>query len=151
MIPAIQTHFDLHHFRSRSEARWAVFFDAMNWQFQYEPEGFALPFGPYLPDFFLPQLQCYFEVKPSEKPKHDPKYGVQDRSQILAEELALATGKPCLIVYGTPYDLWNYPGMTFLAEGTGELNFDHDDFRLGLGAHGARYRSAVKAATSKRF
>jgi hypothetical protein len=43
-------------YRSRTEARWAVFFDALNMRHFYEPEGFALPHGPYLPDFLLPDV-----------------------------------------------------------------------------------------------
>ena len=52
---AIQTRYKGYHFRSRLEARWAVFFDAMGLEWEYEPEGFELPSGEwYLPDFFLP-------------------------------------------------------------------------------------------------
>ena len=51
-------------FRSRLEARWAVFFDALGEKWEYEKEGFDLPFGgPYLPDFWLPYQQCWVEVK----------------------------------------------------------------------------------------
>jgi len=41
-------------FRSRLEARWAVFFDALNIRWKYEPEGYVLNDGTsYLPDFYL--------------------------------------------------------------------------------------------------
>lgn len=41
-------------FRSRLEARWAVFFDALNIQWKYELEGYVLKNGmSYLPDFYL--------------------------------------------------------------------------------------------------
>ena len=51
-------------FRSRLEARWAVFFDAMGIEWEYEPEGIVLSDGTnYLPDFYLPHFHCYFEVK----------------------------------------------------------------------------------------
>lgn len=53
-IKPIQTHYKGYHFRSRLEARWAVFFDAIGWQWEYEPEGFDLGEGDfYLPDFRL--------------------------------------------------------------------------------------------------
>lgn len=51
-IKPIQTIYNGYHFRSRLEARWAVFFDALNIKYEYEPEGYVLPNGTcYLPDF----------------------------------------------------------------------------------------------------
>ena len=51
---AINTRYAGHLFRSRLEARWAVFMDALGWQWDYEPEGFDLPHtGLYLPDFLV--------------------------------------------------------------------------------------------------
>lgn len=51
-------------FRSRLEARWAVFFDALGIRYEYEPEGYNLPNGiGYLPDFYLPDLKIWIEVK----------------------------------------------------------------------------------------
>ena len=46
-------------YRSRTEARWACFFVAAGINFTYEPEGFALDNGNYLPDF---KLRAYNEV-----------------------------------------------------------------------------------------
>lgn len=54
IIKAIETEYNGYRFRSRLEARWAVFFDAIGATYQYEPEGFALKDGSmYLPDFYL--------------------------------------------------------------------------------------------------
>lgn len=39
-IKAIQTFYKGYHFRSRLEARWAVFFDTLGIKYQYEIEGF---------------------------------------------------------------------------------------------------------------
>src|SRR5690349_16214156 len=52
-IKAIETQYRGYRFRSRLEARWAVFFDAQGLRWEYEPEGFDLPSGWYLPDFRL--------------------------------------------------------------------------------------------------
>lgn len=53
-LKAIQTYYGGYKFRSRLEARWAVFFDACNLDWEYESEGFKLPDGvKYLPDFIL--------------------------------------------------------------------------------------------------
>lgn len=54
MIKAIETVYKGYRFRSRLEARWAVFFDAMGFDWSYEPQGFDLgKLGWYLPDFVL--------------------------------------------------------------------------------------------------
>ena len=50
-IQAIETTYNGYRFRSRLEARWAVFFDAIGQEYEYEPEGFELMSGRYLPDF----------------------------------------------------------------------------------------------------
>lgn len=57
-MQAIQTKYNGYKFRSRLEARWAVFFDAAGIEYQYEPEGFKLDDGTmYLPDFYLPNVR----------------------------------------------------------------------------------------------
>lgn len=54
-IKAIETQYKGYRFRSRLEARWAVFFDALGIEWQYEKEGFDLgDAGWYLPDFWFP-------------------------------------------------------------------------------------------------
>ena len=54
-MKAIDTIYNGYKFRSRLEARWAVFFDAAGIKYEYEPEGFDLGGGClYLPDFYLP-------------------------------------------------------------------------------------------------
>ena len=53
-MKAIETEYKGYRFRSRLEARWAVFFDACGGRWEYEPEGYVLPDGQYyLPDFLL--------------------------------------------------------------------------------------------------
>ncbi|MBT9314368.1 PDDEXK family nuclease [Leptothoe spongobia] len=63
-LKAIETRYQGCLFRSRLEARWAVFFDALEIPWEYEKEGYDLgEAGWYLPDFWLPQQQCFFEAK----------------------------------------------------------------------------------------
>lgn len=50
-MKAIETKYKGYRFRSRLEARWAVFFDACGYSWEYEPEGFDLEGIYYLPDF----------------------------------------------------------------------------------------------------
>ena len=53
-MKVIETKYKGYLFRSRLEARWAVFFDACGVKWEYEPEGFDLGEGIYyLPDFLL--------------------------------------------------------------------------------------------------
>jgi len=66
-IKAIQTRAFGCYFRSRLEARWATFFNTMGWSWEYEPEGFELESGRYLPDFKVQEsnhVLTWFEVKP---------------------------------------------------------------------------------------
>jgi hypothetical protein len=50
-------------FRSRLEARWAIFFDELGVEWDYEPETFVTKYGYYMPDFFLPSINKWFIVK----------------------------------------------------------------------------------------
>jgi hypothetical protein len=51
---AIQTRYNGHLFRSRLEARWAVWLDSLGIKYAYEVQGFSLDGEAYLPDFWLP-------------------------------------------------------------------------------------------------
>lgn len=69
MIKPIETHYKGYRFRSRLEARWAVFFDSLKIEWQYEPEGFEINGKHYLPDFYLPEYKLYAEIKPCDQPQ----------------------------------------------------------------------------------
>jgi len=93
MIKAIQTKYNRRFFRSRLEARWAVFFDALGIQYEHEPEGYDLGSAQYLPDFWLPTFNfdgLFCEVKPLGS--HFPK----------AEQFALITGFSIWLCCGPP-------------------------------------------------
>ena len=65
-IRAIETRYKGYRFRSRLEARWAVFFDELGEEWRYEEQGYDLgELGWYLPDFYLPKRQFYAEIKPA--------------------------------------------------------------------------------------
>lgn len=67
----IETSYAGCRFRSRLEARWAVFFDSIGIVWHYEHQGYELEHRlsntpgtyRYLPDFWLPGLNAYFEAK----------------------------------------------------------------------------------------
>ena len=63
-IRPIETIYRGYRFRSRLEARWAVFFDRCSVRYDYEPQGFELPSGRYLPDFHF-NNGGFLEVKPA--------------------------------------------------------------------------------------
>jgi hypothetical protein len=74
-IKAIETTYKGYRFRSRLEARWAVFFDTLGIEWKYEDQGYEKEIFVgegrtetlrYLPDFFLPNRHgtgVFVEVK----------------------------------------------------------------------------------------
>jgi hypothetical protein len=75
-IKAIETKAFGHRFRSRLEARWALFFEEMEMGWEYEPEGFEIDGICYLPDFRVWTPFCkpiWYEVKPKTV-LHDHKF-----------------------------------------------------------------------------
>lgn len=92
-IQAIQTRYLGYEFRSRLEARWACFFTALGIPWHYEPEGYDLEPGVrYLPDFYLPSIDTFFEVK-GEAPTQEE----EDKAGLLGEGL----DKRVVIAFGT--------------------------------------------------
>ncbi len=86
-ILPIETRYRGYRFRSRLEARWAVFFDVMGIQYLYEHQGFDINGRWYLPDFYLPEFSTYAEVKPK---------------RFTREEYDLAAALGCLLLDGVP-------------------------------------------------
>lgn len=80
-------------FRSRMEARWAVFMDTLGIPYDYEPEGFELGGLRYLPDFYLPNQDAYLEIK---NPNAEP----VDFEKI--KRLVLATKKTVFVLSSNP-------------------------------------------------
>lgn len=132
-IKPIETYYKGYRFRSRLEARWAVFFDALGVKYEYEPEGYCLPSGRmYLPDF---KVKCYgtrgnitdtpfdlyIEVKgnmtqeDADKIREFANFEVHENEHVIWEE----PQNPILIVTNIPnrgyssdsYELGAYTGM----------------------------------------
>ena len=79
---AIETPYNGIDFRSRLEARWAIYFDVMGIRWHYEPECFEIDLGYdpdyqssetvlWLPDFYLPKLDAWVEVKGQYSHEHN--------------------------------------------------------------------------------
>lgn len=93
-MKAIQTYYKGYHFRSRNEARWAVFFEHLGLEWEYEREGWDLvDVGYYLPDFYLRMQNCWVEIKPRGEA------GYQPRCKALADYLK----SPVLVICGSPW------------------------------------------------
>jgi hypothetical protein len=97
-VKPIPTSYDGYRFRSRLEARWAVFFHTLQIDYRYEPEGWDLEGTWYQPDFWFPEQDCWIEVKPSRMLTED------EREK--ARLLALHSGKEVYILAG---DAWLPP------------------------------------------
>lgn len=106
-IKSIDTIYNGYKFRSRLEARWAVFFDEMGFEYEYEPEGFLIEDEEtgenitYLPDFKIYSngtrvlgevCEIYVEVKGSMTD--------EDRRKITA----FAKHYPVLVLGNIPTD-----------------------------------------------
>lgn len=95
-IKPIETWYKGVRFRSRLEARWAVFFDHLDIRWEYESQGYALNGRPYLVDFWLPSLSTWAEVKPSTVDEF------QGEHVDLCRDLACGTGDQVLLLVGPP-------------------------------------------------
>lgn len=95
IIKPVETKYRGYRFRSRLEARWAVFFDHLGVPWEYEREGFDLgKHGWYLPDFWLPKEQSWLEVKPD--------IPIDEHAAAKAVTLSKITGYQVLMVCGLP-------------------------------------------------
>jgi hypothetical protein len=101
-MKTIETKYKGYRFRSRLEARWAVFFDALGVKWEYEPEGFDLgkEAGWYLPDFFLPELGYWIEVKGGMKNGIEP--CAEDKRKILHFSSQMPFDNSMLVVGDLP-------------------------------------------------
>lgn len=116
---AIETRYKGYRFRSRLEARWAVFFDALAVAWEYEHEGFELgKAGRYLPDFWLPHLRMWVEIKPEKPPFNGSEWKK-------AEGLLIAQGWPVCIFFGVPTLDGGGVGLrNDIADSSGGLGYD---------------------------
>jgi hypothetical protein len=91
MLKAIETQYKGYRFRSRLEARWAVFFDALGVKWEYEKEGYDLgEAGWYLPDFYLADFDHWIEIKPEEP--------MTSEDSAKHEAFKRVLGKDCLFI-----------------------------------------------------
>ena len=90
-----ETIFDGHRFRSRLEARWAVFFKTLGIIYEYQREAFELPSGWFLPAFWLPVEKCWIHIAPTGSSKFSEP----------CHELSSRSGEQVLYVVGNPWQM----------------------------------------------
>lgn len=114
-IKPIETEYKGYRFRSRLEARWAVFFDAIKLKYEYEQEGYCLGNSCYyLPDFTFPTLKIHCEIKPSDAAIDYKLYG-RFRDNIT----------PILVIHGPPWEyIATWFGWDLCDSGGGAGEFD---------------------------
>jgi len=105
MIDAIETKAYGYRFRSRLEARWAVFLSSLGMEWDYEREGYVIDGKSYLPDFWLPSIDpsckaagwgVWLEIKPT--------WPLKAHQEALYAGLALQTGHRLYAACGSPWD-----------------------------------------------
>lgn len=135
-IKPIETVYNGYRFRSRLEARWAVFFDALGIEYEYEPEGYKFSDGQcYLPDFYLSNLNTFVEIKRL----HDFEIAYDHENNMVACDLGKSkylefaskctkSGMAFLIAFGDPVDV-------FFSEDHGGHDSGHLFFNAECTAH----------------
>lgn len=126
-LKAIDTKYKGYNFRSRLEARWAVFFDALNIEWQYEQEGYDLDGLWYLPDFYLPGFDggTYVEVKP-QKLNEQEVYKCEKLVTLSKKNVWFAVGVPDTRQYIVLHwvekekDFFCYPGIPLIEQAEAE-------------------------------
>ena len=175
-ITPIQTEYKGCKFRSRLEARWAVFFDAMNVRWIYEPEGFRLPDGTmYLPDFYLPDHDIWVEVKGVANTKDENKIfefyrngGLANNNIVMVGDIPEETNDLVSFIYNRypKFDYFingfmDFPYVPCVCPKCGKFGFQfdgrgaricrHDDCDKGYTADDPRIFRAYKIARQARF
>lgn len=144
-IKAIPTTYGGIKFRSRTEARWAVFFDALGVRWEYEHEGYQLPSGWYLPDFWLPEVNggLFVEIKPERAATREEMtklFGIVSATRREAvmfhgqpgdgsswnwgEEFNSKDGSGARVAWSS-YDVYNEDDTVIIADGEPELDFPY--------------------------
>lgn len=149
----IETRYNGYRFRSRLEARWAVFFDTCGLKWEYEHEGFDLDaLGWYLPDFMMlhnPGRGPIVEIKPTE-----PTLEEQEKLSTACAFARNGAGAYGALIWGAPgKHNWIAYHKEEGARCGSEKNTDLIDYlsTYQVSATPNLWRRAVVAARSARF
>jgi hypothetical protein len=117
-IKPIETRYKGYRFRSRLEARWAVFFDALGVKWEYEPEGYDLgEAGWYLPDFWLPDFDCWIEIKSDKNKATDAENKKCAHLAVMSGKFVYMFGQCAPVCFSNDYWRCQNDGRYFSPEG----------------------------------
>jgi hypothetical protein len=112
-IEALPTVYRDTQFRSLLEACWAATLDSLRIAWEYEPETFKLPSGArYLPDFHLPEIGVWLEVKGPGVPRVEKAYELGEMLACECADMACTCRWPGgeIVIVGhppAPMDPWS--------------------------------------------
>lgn len=125
-IQAIETTYNGYRFRSRLEARWAVFFDALGIQWKYEREGYALdPVTFDGVDSFVQEHSCHVPAHVDLTPAERREF--LKRLRLIGENIAKTSAETIRYLP----DFW-LPGFAMWAEVKGDLVLESLDKMIRL-------------------
>jgi hypothetical protein len=152
-IQPIETEYFGFSFRSRLEARWAVFYELIGVKWDYEPEGYNLDGVLYLPDFHIERVG-WIEIKPVEPTKEETEK---------AERLCKATKESVYTFFGSVngssgFDGGDYAHEFYYQKDFNQAHWDHCRFwcecpkcgRLGIEFSGYVDRLGCKCTVVSR-
>lgn len=148
-IKPIETWYAGHRFRSRLEARYAVFFDHIGARWEYEPQGFVINGRAYLPDFLLVDCGTWVEIKGSEEDLDQ--LLMRDAAAELPDRTRRGERQPRLLLLGSvpePNDAgdWGWLGLNPVDMGDGEIEVFGDWW--GFGGYRSTKRLTLLVDTS---
>lgn len=161
-MKAINTLYKGNYFRSRTEARWAVYFDALGVRWEYEKEGYDLGDGIYyLPDFWFPDDNMYGEVKGSYPISSKDMYKMTKLCKQSQLTVCLFVGIPSTAL-ATNFSIIDgkfvFRPAEFCLDAPFKRLFTGDDKEGGMFWHASQdsanedpFRSAIYAAQTARF
>jgi len=88
-------------YRSKLEARWALFFDENKISHKYELAKVDLGIDKYTPDFWLPEFQLWVEIKPYKQDNPRSTHWTH-QTHSKCYRLSIESGKPVLLIQGNP-------------------------------------------------
>lgn len=131
MIKAIDTYYNGYYFRSRLEARWAIYFDLIGLKYEYELNGICVDGVPYLPDFFIPDHNTFIEIKPigalvydyDDKPLQSGRENSRKYNSAL--EYLTKSGYKYVLLCGSPIEVLKCKDGAFWFVGADDDNLDN--------------------------
>jgi len=161
-MKAIPTTYNNVKFKSKLEAKWAVWLDEHNIIWDYETQGFDLNGTWYLPDFYLPEINTIIEVKGAMERLEKP-YGLIESLKTYSEkgEKTYCPDETLMVLLAGPvpwfYNInWSYDNGFFIykCSSCGVTNIVTDYMSYGCrscgehkGVHHMLQRESVKVLT----